>query len=102
MKRKIKNIVPPAGHPRLMLLSEDIEVVRANLHISENKLAYDLWMELCEAPITGKGATPEYGSYNLREYLAVEARAFRALLDQDNKGYAEEAIEALFCLLENF
>ena len=96
------SILPPAGHPRLMLLPQDLETVKENLLAAENKQAYAFWQELLETPITGQGVTPEVGSYHMKEYLAVEARAFRALLHSDNAAYAREAIEGLLCIARSF
>lgn len=99
---EIPPVLPPSVHPRLMVLEADVERVRKNLDAPENALAYSLWKELCETAVTGCGATPEYGTYHLKEYLAVEARAFRALLYPDKKEYAREAIDSVFCLLDSF
>ena len=94
-------LTPPSVHPRLMLTEADLPRIRENLSRPENADALSVMKELCVCPVTGSGATPEYGSYNLKEYLAVEALAFRALLSR-KKTDADAAIEALEILLFSF
>ena len=95
-------VTPPAFvHPRVMLLPEEVNAVRERLTAAENERARNIWASLLKEPITGTGATPEYGTYHLKEYLAVEARAFQALLDQSRQS-ARAAIEPLLMLLRTF
>lgn len=95
-------ITPPAFvHPRVMLLPDELEAARKRMDAPENAGARALWNQLLNVHVTGKGATPEYGSYHLREYLAVEARAFQALLEQ-TASTSREAIDRLFVLLNAF
>ena len=89
-------VLPPAGHPRLMLRERDFGRVRAN--IKKEKKAARLFEALCETEITGGGANPASGSYHLKEYLAAEAKALRALLDGD-EARGREAVDALLLLL---
>lgn len=93
-------ILPPAKHPRLMLRKRDLPRIRQNLEMNLNQTA-DLFRELCDYPIRGMGATPEYGSYHLKEYLALEAKALKSLLDQDVE-LAKENIRILRGLLSDF
>lgn len=92
---------PPKEHPRLMLRKKDLPRIGENLKRAENALAVSVWQELCATPISGLGATPEYGSYHLAELLAVESLAFRALLF-GNASDAEKAIHAADLLLSVF
>lgn len=93
-------ITPPVEHPRLMVRREDIDRIKENFNREECREAVALWRELCEERILCKGADPEYGTYDLVEYLAVEAKALKALLSGD-KADARDAIEAAIFLLEN-
>ena len=94
-------IVPPSEHPRLMLRKSDIPRITENISLPENLQAAKIIDELCNLPITGTGATPEYGTYNLAEVLACEALSFRALLKGDAES-AQKAIDSLFLLLDSF
>ena len=94
-------IVPPAEHPRLMLRSSDLPRIRKNLSLPENAFAAGVCGELLRTEITGRGATPEYGPYDLAEVLACEARAFRALLTGERDD-ARRAVGSILFLLEGF
>ena len=93
-------ITPPKEHPRLMLKMEDIERIKKNMSLPECKMAVEMWHELCEMKVLCKGADPEYGTYDLVEYLAVEAKALKALLSGEEKD-ARAAIEDTILLLRN-
>lgn len=93
-------ITPPAEHPRLMLKREDIARVKENMALPECKLSVEIWQELCQKKISCKGVMPDFGTYDLSEYLAVEAKALKALLSQDNKD-ARAAIDDIIFLLKN-
>ena len=93
-------ITPPAEHPRLMLRRQDIDRVKSNLSSSECKMSAEVWRELCSKKIFCTGATPDFGTYDLSEYLAVEAQALRALLSQ-SKEDARAAIDNAMFLLES-
>ena len=56
---------PPAGHPRLLLTRRDLPRIRENLRRPENTAAVEIYERLLALPLTGKGATPEYGTYSL-------------------------------------
>ena len=92
---KIPPILPPAEHPRLMLRQEDIKRIKT---ASAGSVAEKLFLELCDFSIEGIGADEGRGSYHLKEYLALEARALRSLLDGDS-ARAREAVEILLGLL---
>lgn len=94
-------ILPPDEHPRLLLREKDLHRIRENICRPENLMAAELYRSLLATPISAKGATPEYGTYHLKEALSAEARAFRALLSGAEED-AREAIEAIFLLLQNF
>lgn len=94
-------IKPPKKHPRLMLQETDIKRISRNLKHENNKKAYRLYLELLSVPVQGKGATPEYGTYNLKEYLALEATAFAALLNNDEI-LARHSIDTTMMLLDGF
>ena len=93
-------ITPPAVHPRLMLTREDLPRIRQNLAAPECALAAKLWQELLKKTVRCVGATPEYGTYDLSEYLSIEAKALSALLS-GNPGDARQVIEELLFLLRN-
>ena len=93
-------VTPPATHPRLMVCAEDVKRVRRNLSLPECSMSVELWKELCDKKILCVGATPDFGTYDLSEYLAVEAKALKALLSQD-KNDAKNAIDDAVFLLEN-
>ena len=94
-------ITPPTDHPRLMLRKNDIPRIKENMSLPENAQAVEIIDELCSFSITGRGATPEYGTYNLREVLACEALSFKALLIGDAES-AKKAIDSLMLLLGSF
>ncbi|MBQ6164649.1 MAG: heparinase II/III family protein [Clostridia bacterium] len=80
-------ILPPAEHPRLMLRRKDFSRIRENMTKGSSDTAARIFDELCSTEIKGEGADPAFGTYHLKEYLAVEAKALKALLDDDeNRG----------------
>ena len=90
-------IIPPSEHPRLMLRKKDIERIKTASAGSE---AERLFEELCTFQIKGEGADPKLGTYHLKEYLALEARALKALL-ADDEVFGRETVEILLSLLRN-
>lgn len=92
-------ITPPAAHPRVMLRAEDLPRVRQS--IAAFPAAATLWKTLCAAPLIKTGAMPEYGTYHLRDYLILEARALTCLLEQD-AARARALIDDLREALANF
>ncbi len=90
-------ILPPAGHPRLMLREKDLGRIRENIKKGSSPAAGFL-SELCAFEVKGEGANPKFGTYHLKEYLAVEARALTALLE-DDEARGREAIGILLRLL---
>jgi len=112
-------ITPPAEHPRLLVRGKQLEKLKLSFDKASSgapgcgdpvidRAACDaarLVRELASLGLTGEGGTPEYGSYNLKEALAVEAKAFTALLAKGTTEYPElarSAIEAALFLLEGF
>ena len=93
-------ITPPMEHPRLMIRKGDIQRVKNNLTAPRCKPSAELLGELCEKKLFCTGATPDFGTYDLSEYLAVEAKALRALLSE-SKTDARHAIDSAVFLLEN-
>ena len=91
-------ILPPAGHPRLMLREKDIGRIKEKLNREAAAPAARFFRELCAFEVKGEGANPAFGTYHLKEYLAVEARALNALLSGDETR-GREAIGVLFRLL---
>ena len=94
------SLLPPTEHPRLMVRAADLDRVRKNMTLPETQLAVKLWKELCDQPITCVGADPEYGTYDLSEYLSLEAKALKALLS-GNKDDARAAIDGAVFLLQS-
>ena len=92
------DLIPPKEHPRLMIVEKDIGRIRENLTDSACALSVSLWQELCQKEIRCVGATPDCGTYDLSEYLSVEAKALRALLSRKSDD-AREAIGDVLRLL---
>ncbi|MBO5270258.1 MAG: heparinase II/III family protein, partial [Clostridia bacterium] len=67
---------------------------------SKGTEAFHLYRTLCDFPIEGKGAIPEKGTYHLKEYLALEAQALEALLEDDSRK-GRNAVDHLLFLLRN-
>ena len=78
-------VSPPAGHPRLMLRKKDFARVRQNMKNGSPCDAAGIFHALCSFEIRGEGADPAFGTYHLKEYLAVEAKALKAMLDHDER-----------------
>ena len=97
---KKPNLIPPKGHPRLMLRKKDVTRVQRNMTCADCRLSVDLWKELCEKSISCVGATPDFGTYHLGEYLAVEAKALKALLTSAESD-ARAVIEDVLLLLRS-
>ena len=93
-------LTPPASHPRLMLTKKDLPRVQKNMQSPSCRMSVELWEQLCSTKVACVGGTPDYGTYNLTEYLAVEAKAFRALLTGTRED-AREVIEDVLLLLRN-
>ena len=80
-------VFPPEEHPRLMLRKKDFPRIRVNMNDEDGNAAGRIFRELCNFPVKGEGANPDFGTYHLKEYLAVEAKALEALLeDSEEKG----------------
>ena len=94
------SITPPPQHPRLMLTAKDLPRVRENLWDPQCGLSASLWEELCRQQIRCQGANPDYGTYDLAEYLALEAQALKALLS-GSEADARQVIDTLLFLLKN-
>ena len=97
---KKPRIAPLQEHPRLMLRKSDVERIKNNFTLKECEEAVALWHTLCDMKIVCEGATPEFGTYDLSEYLSLEAKALRALLSEKRED-AREAIECALLLLRN-
>ena len=91
-------VLPPAEHPRLMLRQKDLPRIRRNLEKESCAPAAQIFRELCTLEIKGEGADPAFGTYHLKEYLAVEAKALKALLDGDET-LGRQVINDLILLL---
>ena len=92
--------VSPSGpRPRLMLNRDDIERVKNNLSLYPS--VTERWNELCASELAKVGATPDFGSYHLRDCLIIEARALKMLLEPD-KAEIKQLISDLCEMLEGF
>ena len=91
-------ICPPSEHPRLMVRECDIDRIKKNMTRTECSLSVSVWQDLCKREIKCIGATPDFGTYDLSEYLAVEAKALRALLSKEESDAREAIDDALFLL----
>ncbi len=76
-------VLPPSEHPRLMLRKKDFERIKQNIKNESSCRAQCVFNELCSLEINGEGANPDFGTYHLKEYMAVEAKALKALLHND-------------------
>lgn len=94
---KIPTVLPFAEHPRLMLRKKDIERIK---NASCGTEAERLFEELCNFEIKGVGADATLGTYHLKEYLALEARALKAIV-YDDEALGRESVEILLRLLRN-
>lgn len=94
------SIVPPSEHPRLMLTASDLPRIRKNIACEKNADVVRMFGELRELDVRGEGATPEFGSYHLKEYLALEAKALDAMLS-DNAARGRCVIDTLLFLLRS-
>ena len=92
-------VAPPAGHPRVMLRASDLPRIRRNM--ADFPAVTALWQALCDTPLVRTGAMPEYGTYHLRDYLVLEARALAGLLSPDAAGN-RALIDDLRKALEDF
>ena len=95
------SLLPPPEHPRLMLTRRDLPRIRENMAREENAAAVRVWEKLLARPVTAKGATPAFGTYDLSEVLSLEALAFRFLLSGDPTD-AAAAVSAADLLLSSF
>ena len=91
-------ITPPSDHPRLMLRRKDFERVKENINKESPCGAQRVFCELLSLEIKGEGANPDFGTYHLKEYMAIEAKALKALLDGD-KEQGRAVVEELLLLL---
>ena len=92
--------VSPSGlRPRLMLNRNDIERVKNNLSLYPS--VTERWNELCASELAKVGATPDFGSYHLRDCLIIEARALKMLLEPD-EAEIKQLISDLCEMLEGF
>ena len=90
-------VTPSPEHPRLMLRRADLGRISS---ADRKSTAWRQYRELCEFPIEGRGAMPEKGTYHLKEYLALEAKALNALITDDSEK-GRGVIEKLLFLLRN-
>ena len=97
---KQPGILPPATHPRLMLTEKDLPRIRENLHGGRFPDAARLFFALCATEIRCVGATPEAGTYHMKEYMALEAKALDALLT-DDAAKGRGVIDTLLFLLRH-
>ena len=93
-------LTPPSFHPRLMVTEQDRERIQRNMKDPACALSAELCRQLCDWQVACQGETPEYGTYHLTEYLAVEAKAFRALMSGEQQD-ARTAIDDVLLLLRN-
>ncbi len=92
---KTPPVLPPAEHPRLMLRKKDLPRIK---EASDKTEAWRLFRELCDYPVVGEGAMPEKGTYHLKEYIALEAQALEALIEDDSQRKRRVAEKLLFLL----
>ena len=94
------SLIPPKAHPRLMVREKDLKRIKQNMEDPSCVLAVSLWQSLCKKEIRCIGADPDYGTYDLSEYLAIEAKALKALLS-GNREDARAVIQDVIFLLES-
>ncbi|MBQ8642763.1 MAG: heparinase II/III family protein [Clostridia bacterium] len=85
-------ITPPPEHPRVMLRRKDFGRVRANMQLPECQREYALWQQLCDRDFREFDEVIEKGVYHSLVCIILEAKAFRALLNND-ESLSRELIE---------
>ncbi len=92
-------VIPCPNHPRVMLRCGDIDRIRQNISVHPDVAT--LWRELCRGELARCGATPDWGTYHLRDCLIMEARALELLLTPDREK-AKKLISELCRMLGDF
>jgi len=78
-------ITPPSEHPRVMFRQSDKERIVANFTHVENRRAYELWQRICKKDFREFYDDIGAGRYNLMVCLMIEAKAFEAWVEDDEK-----------------
>ncbi len=80
----ITDIKPISSHPRLLVTSEDVAVIRENLTKQQNLKAYNEYLSKAESVTTGM-LDAQAASYNYDSEIlgTIEAKAFKCLLNID-------------------
>ena len=76
-------ITPPAEHPRVMLRRRDFDRIRRNLTLPECAREAALWEKLCGMDFADFDDIIENGVYHSLVCLILEAKALKALLNDD-------------------
>ena len=94
-------ITPPNEHPRLMFRKADIPRIKENLTLPESKMALIHWKELIGMDLAAFQNEIKGGIYNLSICMCIEAKALKAVLDNDT-ALAVEVIDSTINLITNF
>ena len=76
-------VTPPSVHPRVMLTAQDLPRIRHNIEAPENAKIVSLWRSLCDRPLSEFLPVFASGEYSQLGYMVLEAKALRALLEND-------------------
>ena len=97
---KIPRILPPKGHPRLMLTKDDIPRIKKNMSHPENLRAVEILNRLLSRTFDEFYDEIKYGGYNMFFYLMLEAKAFDCLINEKPKE-SRELIELMIKILNH-
>ncbi len=94
-------ITPPSEHPRVALRKGDLDRIRYNMQNPENAKEFGLWTALCEEDLSQYDEILETGAYNSHLCIVIEAKALKALLENDEVE-AKKLIDKVLLLCENY
>ena len=94
-------ITPPAEHPRVALREKDFDRIRANMNNPLYAKEFALWKALCEEDFAKYDETLETGAYNSHVCIVLEAKALKALLDNDEEE-AKKLVDVILKLCGNY
>ena len=76
-------ITPPAEHPRVLLRRKDFDRIRTNMTLPECERETALWQKLCAMDFADLETPLATGAYHSLVCITLEAKALKALLDDD-------------------
>jgi len=94
-------ITPPKEHPRTALKMTDLDRIRANMRNPEYSKEFALWQGLCNEDFSKYDEIIETGVYNSHICIVLEAKALKALLE-DNEEEAKKLVDITLKLCGQF